>query len=147
MGFSWTSAPDEAGGRRGRRGRGARRGRSGSSRSRITLLVAALAAAAALVVVGIVTETAALVLVAAVAALAIWPALQGVERTWSGDEWNVAVGPVRWLPTHRRSADAGLAGSAPVGGEARLLFVDVDARTITIDGILAADAAAGDGLG
>src|SRR4051794_40058916 len=147
MGFSWTPAPDEAAGRRGRGGRRARRGRGGSIRSRITLLVAALAAAAALVVVGIVTGKAALVLVAAVAALAIWPALQGVERSWSGDDWNVAAGPVRWLPTHRRPADAGLAGSAPVEGEARLLFVDVDARTITIDGILATDTATGDGFG
>jgi hypothetical protein len=136
MGFSWTSAPDEA---HGPSAPGA------SGRTRVALMAAALAAVAALIVVGIATGTAALVLVAAIAALALWPALQGVERRWS-DDWSAAAAQVRWLTPRQRPVDAALAGCPPVEGEARLLFVEMDARTIVVDGVLAPDAAAPGGV-
>src|SRR4051795_8585939 len=113
MGFSWTSAPDEA---HGPSAPGA------SGRARVALLAAAVAAVDALVVVGVVTGTAARVLVAAIAALALWPALQGVERRWS-DDWSAAAAQVRWLTPRPRPVDAALAGCPPLEGEARLLFV------------------------
>ena len=80
-------------------------------RSPITFLAVALGAVATAIVVGIVTGSAIVVFAAALAALAIWPILQGLERRVA--ERSRPTGPP----------------FEPVEGEARLLFVDMDERT------------------
>jgi len=96
MGFSWTSVPDPC----------AHPAAPPSYRSVVAGLAAALAGVAALVVVGMVTGTAVLVFGAAVAALAIWPALQGVERRFAAAHQRSFADDARrvWLAGHRRTA-------------------------------------------